>query len=599
MSARRTALSVVPRIVAVVAALAASAADTQAATPYVAMDLGTLGGTGSSTYALNNEGQVVGSSRISGDAEERAFSWTQMGGMVDLGTLGGHGSFAVDVNDAGLVVGVSAVANSDEWHAFAWTEAQGMVDLGSPGVNSYATSVNSSGQIVGGAGGRAVLWEPSGETVQLGTLGGYWSYPVALSDSGKVVGKSATASGEEHAFFWTKQGGMVDLGTLGGKVSEPAAVSESGQVVGWSSTAVAAEEHAFSWTESEGMRDLGVLGGSRSYSRATAVNDSGLVVGESWSSAEEQHPFSWTLSGGMVDLGTLGGPQAGASDVNESGQVVGYSYAAAGGAHALLWTQSGEMLDLGTLCLDVPYCTSYPRALNDSGQVAGWSEVAWLGALHATLWRKNNPPAAVVAPPPIFECARGTFVTLDGSASSDPDGDSLSYKWLGGFWTQPPGPGPSDGPILGTTASLTIPASFVGVVGYTLVVDDGHGGTAWTSVRVQGVDNFPPTLSVSLSPSILWPPNHELVPVKATVTASDACFAVTTSLVSITTSEPGASMDIQVQDERTFLLRAERKGTGSGRVYSVTYQARENSRRAKTTVATATVVAPHSNRPKP
>ena len=68
-----------------------------------------------------------------GDAETHAFSWTQADGMVDLGTLGGTSSIAFAVNEGGQVVGDSRTAGDAATHAFSWTEEGGMVDLGTLG----------------------------------------------------------------------------------------------------------------------------------------------------------------------------------------------------------------------------------------------------------------------------------------------------------------------------------------------------------------------------------------------------------------------------------------------------------------------------------
>src|SRR5207253_2442604 len=116
--------------------------------PFILMDLGTLGGNRGVARAVNNSGQVVGTSSTAG-GEKRALSWTAAGGMVDLGTLGGTGSTAVDVNNRGQVVGNSSTAGGKN-HAFSWTAAGGMVDLGTlGGTDSFAAAVNDSGQVVG------------------------------------------------------------------------------------------------------------------------------------------------------------------------------------------------------------------------------------------------------------------------------------------------------------------------------------------------------------------------------------------------------------------------------------------------------------------
>ena len=84
---RRRVKLVTAVLVVVVAVLAGS---TSAARPsFVALDLGTLGGSFSYATAVSASGQVVGYSTTLGDVASHAFSWTEAGGMVDLGTLGG------------------------------------------------------------------------------------------------------------------------------------------------------------------------------------------------------------------------------------------------------------------------------------------------------------------------------------------------------------------------------------------------------------------------------------------------------------------------------------------------------------------------------
>jgi probable HAF family extracellular repeat protein len=136
---------------------------------------------------------------------------------------------------------------------------------------------------------------------------------------------------------------MVDLGTLGGTFSRATAVNNLGQVVGTSETA-SGEEHAFSWTAAGGMVDLSTLGGQSCY--VYAVNDLGQVVGTSETASRgEWHAFSWTASGGMVDLGTLGGESSRATAVNNLGQAAGWSHTASGWAHTTLWTVGPGIAD--------------------------------------------------------------------------------------------------------------------------------------------------------------------------------------------------------------------------------------------------------------
>ena len=130
--------------------------------------------------------------------------------------------------------------------------------------------------------------------------------------------------------------------------------------------------------------------------------------------------------------------------------------------------------------------------------------------------------------------------------------------------------------------------------------------TTSATFQVRVIDVTPPAVTVSLSPDRLEPPNHKLIPITATVSATDDYDPnVTVKLVSVTSSElddglgdgdtPGdiAGADVGT-DDRSFELRAERGGSGAGRVYTVVYRATDASGNAAE--ATATVRVPHKGK---
>jgi len=116
-------------------------------------------------------------------------------------------------------------------------------------------------------------------------------------------------------------------------------------------------------------------------------------------------------------------------------------------------------------------------------------------------------------------------------------------------------------------------------------------------------DEVAPVLEVSVTPNRLWPANHKYVTVIASVTATDNFDPQPTiRLVSVTSNEPDngqgdgdTAMDIVIIDDYTFWLRAERSGTGTGRVYTITYEAIDSC--GNSTLASATVTVPRDRRP--
>ncbi|MBD1930619.1 MULTISPECIES: CHAT domain-containing protein [Cyanophyceae] len=174
-------------------------------------NLGTLPGNDfSSANAINNNGQIVGSSGTVSSGSQ-AVLW-QNGIIQNLGTLpGGNFSNAYGINDAGFAVGDSQAANGNS-QAVLWRN--GAIALGTlPGDNfSRANDINNIGQVVGSSEGanqntRAFLWQ-NGIISDLNNLispSSGWDFlqtAAAVNDIGQIVG-TGFIGGQSRAFLLT------------------------------------------------------------------------------------------------------------------------------------------------------------------------------------------------------------------------------------------------------------------------------------------------------------------------------------------------------------------------------------------------------------
>jgi hypothetical protein len=193
----------------------------------------------------------------------------------------------------------------------------------------------------------------------------------------------------------------------------------------------------------------------------------------------------------------------------------------------------------------------------------------------------NLPPncsGAAIADQSADGNCQGTISGADVTGVTDPDGDDLT--------------------ITVDPTTLDLGDNYV-----TVTADDGNGGNCSTDIIVSVVDNTDPVMSVGTETLGMWPPNHKyktFMVADFDVSASDNCGSVSVAITNVTSNEDddakgggdgNTTDDIVLVNSTTVKLRAERDGSGDGRVYTITVTAEDGS--GNTIQATCEVIVPH------
>ncbi len=220
----------------------------------------------------------------------------------------------------------------------------------------------------------------------------------------------------------------------------------------------------------------------------------------------------------------------------------------------------------------------------------------------------NSPPVADAGSDQTKD--EGVLVTLDGTASFDPDiGDTISYSWV-----QTVGPMVT----LSDAASATpdFPAPPVGgptalTFELTVTDDDFPSGANIKSdkdtvvINVASINDPPNCNLASADPDSLWPPNHKLEAVAIVgVSDPDSIYnMVTIEVTGITQDEPTDDLGdgafspdgfiIDGDPDDSVEVRRERSGLEDGRVYEIAFFAFDGFEGCNGSV---TVGIPHDKR---
>ncbi|MDH5543954.1 MAG: hypothetical protein OEZ43_00085 [Gammaproteobacteria bacterium] len=241
-----------------------------------------------------------------------------------------------------------------------------------------------------------------------------------INNNGVVVGTYRVPTpGGFKAFVWDSSNGRQDLNTDSTRQDEARGINDVGQVVGWARvgtnnvTVMWTQNPDLSWSETF-PAIVGQISG-----KATAIDNSGNIVGTYTDSSNQKHGFVWSSSTNSphalsdsvaelaedtnngfvvgtslidsidraiftravndnIPLGSLNnsGFASYGTALNANGDVVGGGFTDAnsctrfcfGVAHAYLWQQATGILDL----MPNDPATSWANDINDSGQIVGW-----------------------------------------------------------------------------------------------------------------------------------------------------------------------------------------------------------------------------------
>lgn len=280
--------------------------------------------------------------------------------------------------------------------------------------------------------------QPRYTVIDLGTLGGTYSFALAINSGGEVAGAAATPAQTDlvsaTAVLWSKQNGIINLGTLGPPFfpacpmcnSGASGVGAAGEVAIGSEIATPdpnGEDFCQYDTHRECVGAIWRSGVLTAFQNLPGGNNNNVFWinnrGESTGFAEngvfdptcaigtpfqvqQFQPVIWGPNGEiervLSPLVSKGDTVAYAFQINDTGQVVGASGLCSTiglppaainstvAARAVLWDTDGSITDLGSL----GEAANIPGGINNRGEVVGTAQSPNDGTVHAFLWTSQT-----------------------------------------------------------------------------------------------------------------------------------------------------------------------------------------------------------------
>jgi hypothetical protein len=188
--------------------------------------------------------------------------------------------------------------------------------------------------------------------------------------------------------------------------------------------------------------------------------------------------------------------------------------------------------------------------------------------------------------PPLITCRSDTTVV-----TCDPDGAVVEFSISATDNC-------SDAPVISCSpASGSLFPVGTTTVNCTATDNASNVSSCSYDVTVEENNRPPDITDISVTPASLWPPNHKMQDVNVNYTVSSACQ--TQCRLEVTSNEPvlgtgtgDTSPDWEIIDSNSLKLRAERAGTGNGRIYTISIICSDNL--GNTNTVSTEVIVPHN-----
>ncbi|HRE03448.1 MAG TPA: Ig-like domain-containing protein, partial [Ilumatobacteraceae bacterium] len=436
---------------------------------------------------------------------------------------------ATAINTRGTVVGLTGSGQSDP--ATRWDRGQAtLMQLPEGATSSLVSDVNDAGVAVGAVWfdnvSRAASWAADGSVTMLPSLANapHQSASVSsINNSGVMVGTSG-----DRPVRWDEGVVTALANPTPNAYGVATAIADSGMIVGESATANG--HRAVIWRNDQ-PTVLGTLGGA--WSRATGVNERGQVIGVSRDRSGRESAFVYDGETMTAISDGLGAETAEPHAINEAGTVVGEFTRASGSTHAFIWSPGTTARDLGTMAgRDSGWELVRARDVNDYGQIVGFGELNGVGRAFL-LSSVHAPMAADVT----ATTAPHVPVAID-LPLWDPDPlDVIEAEVVSG---------PANGMITGldgTVATYRPRDGWVGTDTFTFRAFDGRFGSivATATITVAGeLPDIPPTTTTTTVPPTTTMPTTTTMPPTTvpTTTVPPTTPSTTTTIPTTTTTVP-------------------------------------------------------------